>query len=109
MVGGCGQMGSPQSCVRLGALAALSPQCGETEQGHLHFLFHFVQFPYSERNVVLFKSICSNVVIAVLLLLDLDLPGNYFASGAYQGCGSLQLKCKIERNNFAVEDKLVEL
>ena len=69
----------------------------------------YSEVPYSERSVILFKSPCSSVVIAILLLLDLDLLRSYFSSGTCQRYGSLNLNCNIQSNNFAVESKLIEL
>lgn len=59
--------------------------------------------------MILFKSTCSTVVVAILLLLDLDLLRSYFFSGTCQSHGSLNLNCNIQSNNFAVEYELVEL
>jgi len=64
---------------------------------------------YSERNVILFKSTCSTVVIVILLLLDLDLLRSCFSAGLCQSCGGLNLNCNIQSNSFAAAYKLVEL
>ena len=80
---------------------------------YMKLYFCFVLFcsevPYSKGSMVLFKGACLNVIIAIILLLDLDLLRNNFASGTCQSCGSLQLNCNMQRNNFALEYKLVEL
>lgn len=72
------------------------------------FVLFCSEVPYSKGSVVLFKGACLNV-IAIILLLDLDLLRNNFTSGTCQSSGSLKLNCNVQRNNFAVEYKLVEL
>lgn len=56
----------------------------------------YSEVPYSERSMILLKSTCSTVVIAILLLLDLDLLRSYFSSGTCQSYQSLNLNCNIE-------------
>lgn len=66
------QVGSPQSCVKLGALTAFSPQCREME--HLRFVSFCSEFPYSERSVRIYvQMLLQHYCYLILICLEITL------------------------------------